>query len=180
MNQVAVQPKSILVTASASLVLAALALVIFVLPAEYGLDPTGLGKALGISGMSGYEVSALSDERASYREDYVEFPLAPFESIEYKYTLGAGQAMLFSWQAEDEVVFDFHSEETGTDPDDAVTFALGRSKNEHGTYVAPFDGIHGWFWENRGQQEVTVKLKTQGFYTASTTMSRSGEYKREL
>ena len=88
--------------------------------------------------------------------------------------------MVYSWSAEDEVVFDFHSEEAGTDPEDAVSFNVGRAAAQHGTYVAPYDGIHGWFWENRGQREVTVKLTSKGFYTASTTFSRSGEYTREL
>ena len=88
--------------------------------------------------------------------------------------------MVFSWQADGEVVFDFHSEEAGTDPDDAVSFALGRGDAQHGTYVAPFTGIHGWFWENRGQREVTVRLTTQGYFASSTTYSPSGEYTREL
>ena len=162
------------------MVVATLALVLFVLPAEYGLDPTGLGDKLGITGMSGYSVSALSTEQAAFKQDYVEFPLAPFESVEYKYTLAAGQSMLFSWQAEDEVVFDFHGEQEGSDPEDAVSFAVGRSSAEHGTYVAPYSGIHGWFWENRGRREVTVRLTTQGFYSSSSTFSRSGEYTREL
>lgn len=180
MSQLVVAPRRIVRSVLASLVLAGLALVLFVLPAEYGLDPTGLGDELGITGISGYTVSALSAEDEPFKEDYVEFPLAPFESIEYKYVLAAGQSMLFSWQAEDEVVFDFHSEEQGTDPEDSVSFALGRSRAEHGTYVAPYSGIHGWFWENRGRREVTVRLSTQGFYTESTTYSRSGEYTRQL
>ena len=41
--------------------------------------------------------------------------------------LGDGQSLIFSWEADGEVVFDFHSEEEGTDPEDAVTFDVGRS-----------------------------------------------------
>ena len=88
--------------------------------------------------------------------------------------------MLFSWQAQEEVVFDFHSEEVGTDPEDSVSFAVGRASTQHGTYVAPYDGIHGWFWENRGQQEVTVKLTTTGYFKRSITFSPSGEYERSF
>ena len=180
MSELALKPGQLVSAVLASLGLAAVALVFFVLPAEYGLDPTGVGDRLGIAGMSGYTVSALSKEGAAHKEDYVEFALAPFESIEYKYELSAGQAMVFSWSAEGELVFDFHSEEAGTDPEDAVSFSIGRSNSQHGTYVAPFDGIHGWFWENRGRQEVVVKLRTTGFYSASTTYSRSGAYTRVL
>ena len=125
-------------------------------------------------------MNVLSAEGGEFRSDYVEFPLSPFESIEYKYRLEAGQAMLYSWQAEGEVVFDFHSEEEGTDPEDAISFSVGRAAAQHGSYVAPYTGIHGWFWENRGQQEVTVRLKTTGYFSESTTFSRSGEYVRQL
>ena len=88
--------------------------------------------------------------------------------------------MVFSWSTEAEVVFDFHSEEEGSDPQDAVSFSIGRGSEEHGTYLAPFSGIHGWFWENRGSREVTVRLKTTGFYSAATTFSASGAYTKEL
>lgn len=180
MTEMVARPRSIAVTLGASILVASFALVVFVLPAEYGIDPTGVGQKMGITGMSGYSVSALSTEPASYSEDYIEFLLAPFESIEYKYTLDAGQSMVFSWTAQTEVVFDFHSEQAGTDPEDAVSFSVGRGRADHGTYVAPFAGIHGWFWENRGQDDVTVKLKTTGFYTAATTFSRVGENTKAL
>ncbi len=175
----------------ASVVLALVALVTFVLPAEYGVDPLGVGEALGVKGMSGYTVSALSVESRTYHEDSVEFPLAPFESVEYKYHLDAGQSMVYSWRAEDEVVFDFHGhgEEEGAagehaeyaeEDEDAVSFSVGRDSGQHGTYVAPFSGLHGWFWENRTQQEITVRLRTTGFYHAASTFSSAGEHVREF
>ena len=49
-----------------------------------------------------------------------------------------------------------------------------------GTYVAPYDGVHGWFWENRGDEEVVVVLETQGYFGASITYSPAGEYRREF
>jgi hypothetical protein len=177
-QQPTAEPRNIALTFATSLIVAGLALVIFVLPAEYGVDPIGVGEALGINGMSGYSVSALSTEEDGYAEDYIEFALAPFESIEYKYGLNAGQAMVYSWSTEAEVIFDFHSEEVGTEPEDSVSWSIGRGQAEHGTYVAPFSGIHGWFWENRGSDDVVVRLKTTGYFSESTTYSRSGEYKR--
>jgi hypothetical protein len=177
-NAQAPPPRTIAMTVLASLITAGLALLLFVLPAEFAIDPTGLGDAIGITGMSGYTVSAIIEEDQAYVADQVEFVLGPFESIEYKYSLRAGRAMVYSWQAESELVYDFHSEEAGAVEGEAVSFSTGRSRSAHGTYVAPFDGIHGWFWENRGQQEVTVHLRTQGFYTGSTTFSGKGEYTR--
>jgi hypothetical protein len=167
-------------TLALSLLAGVLATVLFVLPAEYGIDPLGAGETLGIKGMSGVSVSALSRSTGNSSRDVVEFPLMPFESVEYKYELNAGQGMLFSWSAEDEVLFDLHSEEENTDPEDAVSFSVGRASRESGTYVAPYTGIHGWFWENRGDREVTVKLETFGFYTASITYSSAGAFRRVI
>lgn len=30
--------------------------------------------------------------------------------------------------------------------------------------IAPFNGIHGWYWRNQGETPVTLTLKTSGFY----------------
>ena len=68
-----------------SVVAAGLALVLFVLPAEYDMDLTGAGELMGIKGMAGYSVAALSNQPTTYHKDSVTFPLAPFESVEYKY-----------------------------------------------------------------------------------------------
>jgi hypothetical protein len=43
--------KRLLTSVGGALIAAALILVAFVLPAEYGIDPTGLGKALGLTAM---------------------------------------------------------------------------------------------------------------------------------
>jgi len=32
-----------------------------------------------------------------------------------------------------------------------------------GTFVAPFEGSHGWYWENRGTQSVKVDIEVSGF-----------------
>ncbi len=173
-------PRGLLTALGMSVAAAAAALILFVLPAEYGIDPTGAGEAMGIRGMAGYSVSAVLPQAQAYVEDRVAFELGPFESVEYKYRMEAGAAMLYAWQAEHEVVFDFHSEEDGRDPEDAVSFAVGRSASEFGAYVAPYAGIHGWFWENRGAQTVVVKLSSSGFFSTSTTFSAKGEYTREL
>ena len=175
-----VSPGSLVKSLLGSTVIAALALVIFVLPAEYGTDPVGAGEALGIDGMSGYSVSALTVEDHPPHVDRVSFPLAPFESIEYKYTLDAGDAVIYSWSAPGEVVFDLHSHEEISDPEDAVSFSIGRASSQQGSYVAPFDGLHGWFWENRGDVEVTVTLEATGYFHMATTYGPNGSFTREF
>ena len=172
--------KAIYSTVTLSVLAGGFAFVVFVLPAEYGLDPTGLGDAMGINGMSGIHVSALSHTQRSHGEDEGRFSLMPFESIEYKYELPVGAGLVYAWSAESEVLYDLHSEEKGGDPQDAISFAVGRAPADQGVFVAPFAGRHGWFWENRGDNQVTVVLRTAGHYEASITYSQAGEFRREM
>ncbi len=151
-----------------SMLVAGLLLVTVVLPAEYDVDPLGTGSLLGLTGLSRTGPAALTEQAIPLRQDRVAFELSPFESVEYKYRLEAGAAMNFTWRATGEVVFDFHAEPVGAGEGYAESFEQGRGSADKGTYVAPFPGIHGWFWENRGTGTVTVMLDTAGFYETAT------------
>lgn len=140
-------------------------LVAVLLPAEYGIDPLGSGQALGLTAraLSG----VIAAQPGKYREDAKQFVLAPYESLEYKYTLEQGASMLYSWEATGPVFADFHSEPRGAPAGYAESFERQESPAAHGTYTAPFSGIHGWFWENRGRTDLTIRLRTAGFFTAA-------------
>lgn len=140
----------------------------FVLPAELGIDPTGVGTALGLTGLAGEPASAVHQTETPLVEDARQFELAPFESVEIKYQLAEDDGFVYAWNASAEVVFDLHAEPAGAAEGFAESFAQGRGSSDSGTYVAPFDGIHGWFWENRGATTVVVSLRTAGFATGAT------------
>ena len=40
----------------------------------------------------------------------------------------------------------------------------GSAWSDQGTLTADFDGLHGWYWQNAGDQPVTVTLRTDGDY----------------
>ena len=147
--------------------------VAFVLPSEHGRDPLGTGRLLGLTGLSGPDGGVVGPLVESEGGDWPvrdvrSFPLAPFESVELKYDLAAGAGMVFCWTATGEVLFDLHAEPEGGTIDDARGFATGKGVRQGGTYIAPFDGIHGWFWENRGDESVTVQLVAAGMMTGAT------------
>ncbi len=147
---------------------AGLLLVTLILPAELNRDPLGVGEALGIKGLSEKPTAeAVGIEKTRFREDTVSFKLLPFEFVEYKYRLGQSSALIYNWTATDEVTFDFHGEPAGGPEGFAESFSIGKADHENGAFTAPFTGIHGWFWENRGGEAVTVTLSTAGFYSAS-------------
>jgi hypothetical protein len=174
----------LLTLSGAALLVAGLVLVAVVLPAEYAVDPLGLGARLGVLplGVVGQQVDALSDTASTrtgpatvvvdqdrpFRSEIVTFSIGPRESMEYKYRLEQGRALLYSWTASAPVNDEFHAEPDGGPKGYAETYQKGAARREaSGTLTAPFAGIHGWFWENTTDQPVSVTLSTAGFYAMS-------------
>lgn len=156
--------KRLALSVTGALAIATILTFAFVLPAEFGIDPLGSGQMLGLIGLYGKDIGELntvSDKKPI--PDARTFYLAPYESIELKYHLESGDGLIYSWDATGEVVFDLHAEPDEGGEDRAQSFALGRAQRGSGTYVAPFTGIHGWFWENRTFDSIAVNIKTYGF-----------------
>jgi hypothetical protein len=168
--------RQIVIASGGALLLAATLLLTLVLPAEYGWDPLGTGKALGLLEMSAAGNSPLSLRSDQWHSDTIEFQLAPFEAVEYKYQLEDGATLLFEWRANDELLYDMHAEPEGAAPGYAQSFAKSRARESGGSYTAPFSGIHGWFWQNRTQQDITLTLQTHGFYQEAVEMRGGREF----
>jgi hypothetical protein len=179
------------VAAGAALLGAGLVLVMFILPAEFGVDPLGTGARFGLLelGLTGQRVEALdaaaSQETAGqaiivgqerpFQEETIDFTIEPRGSMEYKYRLDKGEALLYSWKATTPVNYELHAEPDGAPRGYAQSYEKGsETPQASGTLTAPFAGIHGWYWENTSDQEVTVSLTASGFYNMSHEF-RAGE-----
>ncbi len=160
----------------AAFLVAGIVLVAAVLPAEYDIDPLGIGEALGLrilsepgSGAIPVRTDGLSAYRSSYRTDLRTFELEPGGFVEYKYRLEAGRTIVYSWTASSWVRSEMHSEADGSPEGTAEFFEVAEETlARHGSYVAPFPGIHGWYWLNETDGPVTVILYAAGFFTTST------------
>ncbi len=115
-----------------------------------------------------------------FKVDSMEFTLAPKEGMEYKYRLEKGAGLLFSWTATAPVHYELHSEPEAGPKGYAETFDKQDSRDSgHGNYVAPFPGIHGWYWENRTDKDVVVRIVSAGHYTESLEFRRKQDVKRK-
>ena len=85
---------------------------------------------------------------------------------EYKYRLAEGDTMVYAWESSGPVRAEMHSE-ADDGPEGSAEFfdVVPSGSSGHGTFTAPFPGIHGWYWENLGEETVTLTLRTAGFYT---------------
>jgi hypothetical protein len=185
------------VAAGAALLGAGLIFVMFILPAEYAVDPLGIGKRLGLLdlGVTGQQVQALTSasgrgasetpivvpQEHGFHEETVEFKVAPHEFMEYKYRLEKGKALLYSWKSTDPVNYELHAEPDGAPKGYAQTYEKGQATAEaSGTVTAPFSGIHGWYWENTGDRDVVVTLKSAGFYNVSHEFRKDQPVKNKM
>ena len=171
----------IAVVAGTALLAAGLILVTAVLPAEYALDPFGVGRVLGLTAIGDVQKNLASFEAAretgatgaaivapqgrAYQNETVEFTLAAGDSFEYRYRLDKGEALLYSWKASGPVNYEFHAEPDGAPRGYAETYEKkNATETASGTLTAPFSGIHGWYWENTSDQDITIAVSAAGFY----------------
>lgn len=169
-----------------ALVGAVAVLVTIVLPAEYGVDPVGTGEALGLLDLYASETAAAAPaiitpteggpvftQAHPYKADSREFTIGAYGTLEFKYQLDRGAAMLYEWRATEPVSFDFHTEREGN-PDASDTFEKGEASEKRGAYLAPYAGIHGWYWKNNTDRDVTITLTSTGFYPSAKLFRDGG------
>jgi len=170
---------------------AMLILVAVVLPAEYGIDPTGGGQVLGLTEM-GEIKQELHDEAERDKQEHgnaqspnlldgvigmivstahaqdiwrdtITFTLEPGASTEIKLVMSNGDQASYDWTSTGgKINFDLHAHGDGQ----STTYAKGRgATKDSGTIGAKFEGEHGWFWRNRDKSAVTVTLNLNGAYS---------------
>lgn len=157
-----------------------------VLPAEYNRDPTGLGRLTGIASLwapveipfvpaTGTAVKPAQSDSTPFRTDVIEILLQPSgtqgSEIEYKVHLKQGSSYVYDWRVEgvadpDEFYTEFHGHTVVAGR--SMTVADYRKESgtaDRGTLRAPFDGVHGWYFQNQSLKPVTVRLRLAGFYS---------------
>jgi len=161
-------------------------LVTTVMPAEFGIDPVGTGRALGLLDLYASESAPAAPatvlpteggpvftQHSPYKADSREFVIGAYGTLEFKYRLAGGAAMLYEWKATEPVSFDFHTErEDNRDASD--TFEKGEASEKRGAYIAPYAGIHGWYWKNNTEREVRITLTSTGFYPSARLFRDGG------
>ena len=167
---------------------AAVILTLFVLPAEWGIDPTGIGKAIGLTRMAaGAEDEAEREEmpqqaavqaldvpeqtkvnieaRTAERSDEKTVTLPPHSGIEIKAHMIKGDHFVFRWTSTAPVRMDMHGEPAhGKEGEFTSYWKQKNLTGAQGAFTAPYDGTHGWYWRNGGEVPATITLKTNGFY----------------
>jgi len=175
-----------------AIIIAAVILITLVLPAEFGIDPTGVGKLTGLQRMGEIKTSlakeleesesqptaSLTDDDqqiapiadpASPRTDELSVTLAPDKSTEIKITMTKGTTVEFTWSTSTgKAFYDLHGDSKETN---YHVYEKGTDSTKSGTLTAAFTGNHGWYWKNRTNAPITITLKATGHYQAIKEMN---------
>jgi hypothetical protein len=176
-------PGGLLARTALAAVAGAFIVVCVVLPAEYRKDPTGFGRLTGLLDLSTPRAAKPDPVAAApaapaapstvnawffptpYRSETIVIPIGPDGELEYKIKMKAGQAIVYSWLSDNgNVYYDFHGEPPDN-PKGSQTYKKDEElRGANGAFVAPFAGVHGWYWVNLTAQRIKITLKISGFY----------------
>ena len=118
--------------------------------------------------------SPINAHQDTWMADEISFTLPPGDYVEYKYRMDKTAPILYSWQATATVEYDFHTEPQNEASSESISFDFGTADMRAGSYVAPFDGMHGWYWKNPTAISVTITLSSSGFYRGATEYKSDG------
>lgn len=175
-------------------VVAAVLVVGVVMPSEYGVDPTGMGRVLGLTQMGKLkmvlakeEVELAQSKATTAQSPVSSFPsvaaaggvhrdsmtvtLTPTQRVEVKLAMTKGQRASYQWKVDSgEVFFDLHGEGPAASGSPSQRYGMGSQRSAAGDIVAAFDGVHGWYWENQTTHDMQITVTAWGQFQALKKM----------
>jgi hypothetical protein len=157
-----------------ALVIAGIVLISFILPAEYNIDPTGIGTKLGLTALANPGGTAVINTEQSNKlntdgqqnTDIIEVIVPAGRGVEYKFAMAQFNKMEYQWHTDGTALFfDLHGEPEGDTTGYYESYAIATLTEMKGSFTTPFAGIHGWYWKNTSDKPVTVKLTVGGEYS---------------
>ncbi|MEX2367437.1 MAG: hypothetical protein WD601_12595 [Pseudohongiellaceae bacterium] len=152
-----------------ALVVAIVLLITIVLPAEFGIDPLGIGSRLGLNNLTVTESQPVAvvrqgESELAFRQDETQINVPAGSGLEYKFYLAEHASLNYEWSSDAPIYFDMHGEPEGDTSGYFESYAAATVDSMQGNVTVPFAGSHGWYWRNDTNDEVTVSLKTLGNY----------------
>ena len=160
---------SLLKSVLLSMVIAVSILITVILPAEFGIDHTGIGSMLGLDALNNpNEITAIISRSGEgdleFRQDEVEVLISANSGLEYKFFLEMHSNINYEWSSSSPLYFDMHGEPEGDTTGYFESYGASTTDGMKGSVTVPFAGSHGWYWRNDTDQDISISLKTLGNY----------------
>jgi len=164
-----VSTKTLVKASVAAAVVAVMALVTLILPAEYNIDPTGIGKQLGLTSIAqaanAEPAAAQALAKGSAEFQTIEIVVPAGRGVEYKFAMPQYAKMTFEWLTDGEpLYYDLHGEPEGDTTGYFESYTIATNSEVKCSFTAPFAGSHGWYWKNKSDKPVAVQLMVKGQY----------------
>ncbi|MFT4937034.1 MAG: hypothetical protein ACI88A_000043 [Paraglaciecola sp.] len=169
MKQHVVSTKTLIKSSIAALLIAAIVFVTIILPAEYNIDPSNIGNALGLTvlSQSANDPAPTTKNTAATKQGQhvIEVSVPAGKGIEYKFYMIQHEKMTYEWITDGEsIYFDLHGEPEGDTTGYFESYAIATLNEMKGSFTAPFTGSHGWYWKNSSDQPIAIQLMVEGQY----------------
>lgn len=164
-----VTTKTLIKASVSAIVIAAIALITLILPAEYNIDPTGIGGKLGLTALAQaaeVETTSLDTTKGTDEFQTIEVTVPAGHGVEYKFIMAQYQKLEYEWITDSTALyFDLHGEPEGDTTGYFESYAIATIGEMKGSFTAPFTGSHGWYWKNTYDKPVKVQLMFKGEYS---------------
>ena len=152
-----------------ALIVAVIILIAVILPAEFGIDHTGIGSMLGLNALNSSDespaiISRSGEGELEFRQDEVEVIIPANSGLEYKFFLETYSNINYEWSSPSSLYFDMHGEPEGDTTGYFESYGASITDEMKGSVTVPFSGSHGWYWRNDTDEDVSISLKTLGNY----------------
>lgn len=154
-----------------AIAVSAIALVLVILPAEYNIDPTGVGNKLGLSVLAGStDTTPMATESGNQSDgvttqQIIEITVPAKKGIEYKLQINQYDKLSYEWITDGTAIyFDLHGEPEGDTTGYFESYAIATLDGMKGSFTAPFTGSHGWYWKNTSDKPVNIQLIIDGHF----------------
>lgn len=111
------------------------------------------------------EIKDVGDIQQAPWKDSIKITIPARGGKEYKLLMADGEAIVYAWETDGEMLYyDFHGEVSGDTSGAFTSFSKDINNQSSGTLTATFTGTHGWYWENSSGSPVSISLKVRGDY----------------
>jgi len=163
-----------------------------ILPAMYGIDPSGIGVKLGIKRVSSHEgvdngkdiaaqiqgsenSSVQTDNGAGVQEQSEELPgehqetlalsVPPKRNLVFNFALAKDYELDYHWATDGKPLYaELRGQKQTASDNEFKVFGKLKESKAKGFFIAPFNGNYSIYWENKSDQDVKVRLTAKGVY----------------
>ncbi|MFV8342916.1 hypothetical protein [Flavobacterium sp. XS2P39] len=101
------------------------------------------------------------------RKDSVKITVPAGKGLEYKIAVLKYGQVKYAWKTNQGILFvDMHGDVKSADKKSGYfeSYTVANSNNMAGSFIAPYEGKHGWYFKNKTNQDIEVTINLTGDY----------------